>query len=384
MDCDRVCGRGRSSDYYTRTCRNAFYAICRNQDGRRSSIPYWRGVQQVYGRRDHTRTLEFLHAYVELKAGEGIVHGIGMGVDRVGREIGVLPAIFVHVTPHDQGVDAYERDALLGLVVAGTWGWQNEDWMPAPGEKRPVGHGQPFAIQLESFQPSPQEQSLQSYESRIIWIGEDGSSRTGTVGFGRPARLDGFAVRQVAYAPFVQLNAIDAEGLPLALQASGAEFSTLGAIEIALLAPEERPLVYLPTLDLFLALRFEPWCEAQVPALYVDQLQSGDSGTTAIGSVQERGTLDGDNFRLEVNLTYRPVLRVDSRPGMTLVVGGLVVAIGALAISWLIEPQLAWLVLEPGKEESSSIRLLVPPALRGNRWLSRLIGQLRTELPHDL
>jgi hypothetical protein len=112
-------------------------------------------------------------------------------------------------------------------------------------------------------------------------------------------------------------------------------------------------------------------------------LQSGESGAAAIGSVQERGTLDTDDFRLEVNLTYRPVLRVDSRPGMGLVVGGLLVAIVALAVGWLAEPQLIWLILEPGKEEVTSIRLLVPPVLRTNRGLSALISRLHRELSYD-
>ena len=273
--------------------------------------------------------------------------------------------------------------ALVGLVIAGTWGWQNEDWMPAPGERRSVGHGQSVAIQLESFQPPPQEQSLQQYESHLTWTLQDGSSQAGTAGFGRPARLGGIAARQIDYAPIVQLTALDRDGNPLALQASGAELSTLGAVEIALLAPEEQPLVYLPTLDIFLGLRFEPWCQAQGPVLYVDQLQSGESGAAAIGSVQERGTLDTDDFRLEVNLTYRPVLRVDSRPGMALVVGGLLVAIVALTVGWLAEPQLVWLILEPGKEEVTSIRLLVPPVLRTNRGLSALISRLHRELSHD-
>ncbi|MGD8465751.1 MAG: cytochrome c biogenesis protein ResB [Anaerolineae bacterium] len=272
---------------------------------------------------------------------------------------------------------------LAGLVVSGTWGWQNEDWMPAPGEKRPVGHGQPLTIQLESFQPPPLVQGLQHYQSHITWTRDDGSSQPGTTGFGHPAKLDGIAVRQIAYAPIAQLNAIDAEGRPLPLQANGSELSTLDTIEIALRSPDDRPVVYVPTLDLFLSLRFEPECEAQGPTLYVDQVQASGSGATTVGSIQRRGTLDSDDFQLEVNLTYRPVLRVDSRPGMVMVVGGLAVTLLSLTIGWLIEPRLFWLVLEPGKEGTTSIRFLIPPALRGNRWLIGLISHLRAELSHD-
>jgi hypothetical protein len=273
--------------------------------------------------------------------------------------------------------------ALAGLVVLGTWGWQNEDWMPAPGEKRSVGHGKPLTIQLGSFQPPPFDPGLQHYQSHITWTRDDGSSQPGTAGFGRPTKLDGIAVRQIAYAPIAQLNVIDAQGRPLPLQANGSELSTLDTVEIVLRSPDDRPLVYVPTLDLFLSLRFEPQCEPRGPTLYVDQVEGSGSGATTVGSIQGRGTLDSDDFQLEMNLTYRPILRVDSRPGMVIVVGGLAVTLLSLTIGWLAEPQLFWLVLEPGKEGTTSIRFLIPPALRGNRWLTGLISHLHAELSHD-
>ena len=45
------------------------------------------------------------------------MHGIGVGVDGKRGEIGMLPAVLVHVAPHDQRVQADERNAHIHFVI---------------------------------------------------------------------------------------------------------------------------------------------------------------------------------------------------------------------------------------------------------------------------
>ena len=46
-----------------------------------------------------------------------VMHSIGVCVDSKGGEIGVLPAVFVHIAPHDQGVQSDKRDAHIHFVI---------------------------------------------------------------------------------------------------------------------------------------------------------------------------------------------------------------------------------------------------------------------------
>ena len=51
------------------------------------------------------------------RRGIRVMHGIGVGVDGKRGKIGVLPAVFIHVAPHDQRVQADERDAHIHFVI---------------------------------------------------------------------------------------------------------------------------------------------------------------------------------------------------------------------------------------------------------------------------
>ncbi len=50
-----------------------------------------------------------------MKAGVGVVGAVGMGVEGEGHKVGVLPAVFVHVAAHYQGVEGHERQALIAF-----------------------------------------------------------------------------------------------------------------------------------------------------------------------------------------------------------------------------------------------------------------------------
>jgi hypothetical protein len=269
--------------------------------------------------------------------------------------------------------------ALLGLAIAGNWGWQNEDWMPADGDELPVGHEQPLSIRLDSFGPPQDGGNLGEYRSQITWLPDGGTPERDVAIWGQPAEFQGIAVRQVGYVPIVQLSVLDATGHSLALQVGGEEPSTRGAAEVAFASVEDTPLVFLSDRDLFLALDFEPHCSDGEPALRVDLLGGGGQDKQTLGALQESGRVMGGGLQVDVSLAYRPILRVDYRPAMGVVVAGMALAVVALTAGWLASPRWVRLLVEPG-QDVTRIQILMPPTLRGNRWLPGLVAQLQEVL----
>lgn len=273
--------------------------------------------------------------------------------------------------------------ALLSLVVVGTWGWQSESWQPAPGDSQSVGHGTPYALRLDVFRVEANgDGRVRGFRNEIAWLEEEEVLSRDVMGVGQPATLHGLAVRQVGFVPALKVRAWDADELPLRLQMAGAE---LGAMEIAFVfpAPDARPLILLPDQDRFLAMTFEPRCADGGPAVRVGLVRSGESEGQPLGIVTESGVLVAEDLRLEVDLAYRPVLRIDYRPAMGSVVGGMALAVIAFAVMWILPARLAWIAVEPGDEGLSRVRILVPVGVGDWHWLHRLTGQLQEALTGD-
>jgi len=267
--------------------------------------------------------------------------------------------------------------ALLGLWIVGTWGWQGGDWQPAPGEVRAVGPRFREKVRLEGFDLHlAGDGRLQDYRSEIAWLEGELVARRAVVRTGQPALFRGIAVRQVGYVPAVTIHGQDAAGHPLLIQAGGAETGTSGTAEIEFPSPEAEPLLYLPVQDLFLALTFEPLDAEGRPALHLDLLQEGETERQPLAVLHGSGSVTAGDLRLELEVTYRPILRLDYRPAMGLVVGGLVLAVVALAIGQVASPRLVGLLVSAGEGNGSVIQLLVPAALKEGCWPEGLAARL--------
>jgi hypothetical protein len=271
--------------------------------------------------------------------------------------------------------------ALGGLAVMGTWGWHDTDWQPAAGETKEVGHGTPYTVRLDSFAMQlDADGRLRGNGGQITWLRGATALAQEPVGVGRPAALRGIAVHQVGYVPAVRLRASDSEGNPLALQTAEEESSVPGEIEIVFPSPEAQPLVLLPSRDSFLALTFEPLSAAGKPVLHLALFRGGAAVQQPLGTLTESGWLTAENLRVDVDLTYRPILRTDFLPAMGLSVAGAALALAALLLAWIAPPRLVWIALGSGEASATLIRLLVPAGTRGTRWLRRLADEIRGEL----
>ena len=140
--------------------------------------------------------------------------------------------------------------------------------------------------------------------------------------------------------------------------------------------------------DRFLGLTFEPSCSQYKPALRLVLLQAGAPDTSsaeqqAQAVLHESGLVELEDLDVEVHLDYRPILRVAHRPGTGLVLAGMIVALIAMAASWLLRPWLLWIAVGTDEGGLTLVQILALPKTRGSRWRIPLAACLEEMLSDD-
>jgi hypothetical protein len=274
--------------------------------------------------------------------------------------------------------------ALIGLAILGSWGWQEADWHPAPGDTLHVGHDTPYGVRLDSFMPgSDPGGGLCTYQSQITWLENDEPLGQGLAANGQPVTFRGLALRQMGYVPALQLRAWDENGQPLTLQLAGSERIAAGRIDVAFASTQSQPLVLILDGDLLLSFRFEPVGANGQPLLQLFLISNGGANPELVGTLSESGSLSAHNLQIDVDLAYRPILQVSHSPAASLILGGLLLGLVALAVAWLVPARLVWLSVAPGEEEEALVRLLAPAGGDPGRWLPRLAARLGEVLADD-
>jgi cytochrome c biogenesis protein len=273
---------------------------------------------------------------------------------------------------------------LAGLAISGYWGWQGEAWRPLPGESQPVGHDSPYSLRLDAFALKIDSQGrLQRYESRVTWLAGEREAREAVVSPGQPSSLGGVTVRQLGYLPVAELAAWDGQGRPLSLQTTDQDLPGAPQVRIRFLSADDRPLVFVTAQDRFLALAFEPLCSRGQPRLDVDLIREGGAGQQRLGSLTGNGQVTAEDLRLEVKLSYVPILRLDYHPGLELVLVGALLALLALIANTLGAPQLLWLAATDHGGEKSQVLALALPGARSRMRLVQATGRLQGVLADD-
>jgi hypothetical protein len=271
--------------------------------------------------------------------------------------------------------------ALVGLAIAGNWGWQSKDWFPVLGDSRAVGRSSPQTLRLDAFDLQlGSDGRLRDYRSEITWLEGEAVAGRDVVGVGQPARRRGVTVRQVGYVPIVKMRGWDSGGRPLTFQVMGEEAGMMGEVEVVFASADAQPHVLIPRYGLFLVLTFEPQSAQGHPVLRLALLREDGVERQLLALLYESGSVAFDDMRVDVDLAYGPIMRTDYRPAMGLVVVGMVLAVVALAVWCLVPSQLVWLALMPGDGDSSLIQILVPAGMRGSLWLPELATRLREGL----
>lgn len=274
--------------------------------------------------------------------------------------------------------------ALAGLAIAASWGWQGAEWQPVRGESLAVAHGTPYVVRLDDFDfPVDQDQRLQNYSSQITWLEGEAEVQQDTIDLGRASSRRGATVRQVGFLPVIRLRGWDRDGRLLTLETAEDALSLMGQVEIRFASAEARPLVLVPDHDLFLALAFELVCPQAKPALHLEPTRGESSEPGAQKVLYGSGSIMVDDLRFEAEMDFVPILRADYRPGMGLVVAGLLLFVISLIALWVAPPRLAWLSVELGEDENTSIRVQTLPDAESDRQLLRLTDRLQEVLSND-
>jgi hypothetical protein len=274
--------------------------------------------------------------------------------------------------------------AALGLIIIDGWGWQDGLWRPKPGESRSVGHNSPYVLRLESFDlESDGAGRLLGYSSRVAWLEDGLTVHNARAGVGHPATFGGVTVRTVGLVPVVTMRAWDSQGNLLPLETEGQDLRIRTEVEVPFLWPDEQPLVFMPGQDRFLLLAFEPRCGQAQPLLHVDLVREAGSEQVRLGSLTGSGELLGEDLQLDAALSYVPLVRLEHRPGMALLVAGLALALGALVGDWIAFPHLIWLVVELRSEDEVNIQLISLPGVRARHRLAQMTGRLQGVLADD-
>ena len=272
--------------------------------------------------------------------------------------------------------------ALLGLAMATTWGWQSSRWQPAVGERLVLGHGTGYTIRLDTFELLTGVEGRPDggqYESRITWLADDQPAGQDTAGVGRPATRGGLAVRQVGYVPDVTLRGVDQAGKPVSFLPGGVTSLATEQVSLAFGSSESQQVIVLPDQGFFLLLDLEPTSDGADPVLRMALLRSAEAEQQPLGVLRQSDTVELDGLKLDVDLGYRPVLQVDYRPGMALVIAGIVLAMVGLAVGWLFGSRLVWMAVAPA-EEKAEVHLLALGGAGESYSLSQLAAQLQEGL----
>jgi hypothetical protein len=274
--------------------------------------------------------------------------------------------------------------ALLGLAIVGTWGWRSESWQQIPGESRAIGYDTPYTIRLDHFRMElGEDQRLNRTIAGITWLEAETELGQDFIGTGQPAKRGGVTIRQVGYVPVVRMRGWDEQGQPLMLETGEDVLSVAGAAEIQFSSPQDQPVVLASDHDLFLALTFEPLCEAGRPALHVDRIHREGNERRPLGVLYESGSVLVEGFRLDVELFFVPILRADSLSALWLVVAGMVLVVIALATGWLLPPRLVWIAVSQEEEDKTLVQVLALPGAGMYRWLPPLVERLQGVLRDD-
>lgn len=274
--------------------------------------------------------------------------------------------------------------ALFGMIIAGSWGWGTQDRQLAPGESLAVGHDTRYRIRLDAFDlRQDQDGQLLDCRSEITWLEDGVEVGRAEAGIGRPAAFRGIVARQVGYVPVVSMRGLDSTGRPLALKVGGEELSIKENVEITFPTPTAQQLIVIAGHELYLALSLESLSTQSTPALHLAVLGDDATEPQSLAVLRRSGTVEVEGLQLELDVDYRPLLRVDYRPGMGLVLAGLAVAVIGLAAGWLLSPRLLWIALGTDKQGRTLVQVLTLPAARGGRWPERLTSRLQETLADD-
>lgn len=283
--------------------------------------------------------------------------------------------------------------ALAGLAILDSVGWEAGDWQPVMGETRAVGRGTPFTVRMDRFELEwGPDGRLRGTYAEITWLDGDMDIESARIREGAPSTHHGISVGLGGYVPAVRIRGRDEAGRALVFQKPGDVVASPGETTIVFPTADAQPLLLLPAEDLLLVLSFDPQGAEGKPALHL-AIPPGEPETEQVVEIlHDSGQVSLKGLQLEVDLSYRPILRIDYHPGVTLILTGLILTLAVLMVTWLVPGRLFWIILppletglddeglHPSGDGTAIVRVLTPSAAEWTRWRLSLIEDLSRAL----
>ncbi len=307
-----------------------------------------RGDRETASLRLH-KVLRGLGYGVDVKESEGTTYVIGRrsGLTRWGTLLAHSGALL----------------AVVGLVVGGRVAWREEGIALGPGQQYQVQHSESLSIRLDDFEGEPgSDDGAPPYAASVTVLdnGEDRSS--GAVAPGVPLWYKGMSIYWLTQGPLIRLQATNAEGQPLSLQALTPSGQVMEEVVLQFSDEDNEGYVAVPERNLMLRLVLQSaqTDQAQQPPDFLWEAYRG-GGTEVAFRETIRGSrsleIDGDSY--SARWGHYAVLGISHDPSVApLAVGAVTLMIGGTCALFL-RPRLVWVTVR-GNESVVQLQTFTP------------------------
>ncbi len=202
---------------------------------------------------------------------------------------------------------------VIGLAISSAAGWRVSNLTLGIGQMTSIGHGTPYSLRLDAFDPADAGQLALLRETDLI--GE------GSLAFERPLRSAGLTIFVTGKGPAIRVSATFTDSQPLRLQTSAT--STPAATLLLLLTRDEPDRFFaVPDAGLVVQLSRDA---GRLPPIRVQVYRSRVGAVISESEIPSNGQLTVENVILTFGAETYAVLDVVRDPGMPVTLAGMMV-----------------------------------------------------------
>ena len=242
---------------------------------------------------------------------------------------------------------------VVGLLAGGRLAWSEQGIALSAGQQYQVQHSPSLAIRLDELRGElDSDGGALSNEARVTVLDSGEEMSSGAVLAGAPLWYKGISVCWLSQGPLIRLEARDASGDPLSLQALAPSGEVMEEVVLQFSNEENEGYVAVPERNLVLRLVLESTqaTESPQPPRFLWEAYRGGS-TEVVSRKTARGSasldIDGDSYLAEWG--QYAVLGISSDPSVAPLAVGLVVLLAGSTLTLFWRPRLIWATVRGSK-----------------------------------
>ncbi len=243
--------------------------------------------------------------------------------------------------------------AITGLLVGSRFAWREEGIVLSPGETYQIQHAQSVSLRLEDFEADLYPDGApRFYRSEVTILEQEDDVLTGVVAPNAPLTYRGMAVYQQSHGPVITIEGLDAQGVPISLQALAPDSALQEQASLRFSEEDNEGYAAVPAQNLILRLVFHPQQASESgerPAFLVQAYRDGMSDLVFTETLFESASLQIEDHSYAIGWEHYAVLDVARDPGLTVTFLGAVSLLAVAFISLFLPPRfIRAAVLEKG------------------------------------